>query len=277
MQRDLVSHHSGITRIEVLVLITVFVALSGLLITAFPKVRERPYHTQNMNNLKQMSLAMANLSGNFFGKVPAGYGPFPGAVGPYYGYFFMLLPFIEQDEVYKKWAIGTPIKTYIAPNDPTNPGNTAASSYSLNARALGGYCPKGPVVTYPGTFNHKGTSNTITIVERYASLNGPWRGAPADNADGSCILYGPHTDIAGAIKDPSFCLPDTDPRCSVTANGYSIGSVQVALADGSSRNVSRGSTRWPEPSIGTSVWGWAISATGPDEGKFGKAPPPADW
>src|SRR5207248_1677752 len=98
-------------------------------------------------------------------------------------------------------------KTYHSPNDFTHPGKTPANSYAVNGRALGGACPSGPVATYPATFEWKGTSHTVTVFERYARLNGHWWGAEADNADGSCILYGPHTDVGGPIKDPSFGLP----------------------------------------------------------------------
>jgi hypothetical protein len=130
------------------------------------------------------------------------------------------------------------------------------------------------VAKYPDTFNIKGTSNTVSVFERYASLNGKWAGAPADNADGSCVLYGPDTDVTGAVKDPSFGLPDTDPNCTLTANGYWSDGFQVALCDGSARLVTP-SIR--QPYAGTTVWGWALSVTGPAEGQFGKAKPPAAW
>jgi hypothetical protein len=220
-----------------------------------------------------MSLSIANISGNFFGKVPAGYGPFPNPTGRPCGFFFHILPFIEQDDVYKNLAFNTPIKTYHAPTDVTNPGKTPANSYAVNGRAIGGYCPNGPVATFPGFFSLKGTSNTVTIVERYARLNGHWWGCEADNADGSCILYGPHTDFRGAVKDPSFGLPPSDPNCSQTANGYSGTGMQVALADGSYRIVAPIVTSCPNPAMGTSIWGWAVSIGGP----AGAAPPPAEW
>jgi hypothetical protein len=234
------------------------------------------------NNLKGMSLSVANISGNFSGKVPAGFGPFPNSTDPARGFFFHILPFIEHDNVYKAQAFNTPIKTYHNPNDPSCPsdshGPTSPScSYGVNGRAFGGFCPNGPVAFYPRTFQPKGTSYTVMVFERYASLNGKWAGAPADNADGSCILYGPHTDLCGAVKDPSFNLPVRDPNCTLTANGYAGPGLQVALTDGSVRTVLPSVTAWPSPSVGTSIWGWAISPTGPAEGQFGKAPPPAEW
>jgi hypothetical protein len=266
------------TRSELVVVVLIVATVIGLLI---PAAVQRPCgnaaRSQSANNLKQMSLAVANLAGQFNGRVPAGYGPFPDQAGPARGFFYHILPFIEQDSVFRYPPLSSPIKTYAAPNDPTNPGNTAANSYALNARAFGGFCPNGPVVTYPHSFNLKGTSNTVLAIERYARLNGSWPGAPADNADGSCVLYGPHTDIGGAVKDPTFGLPDTNPSCSLTGNGYSPTGLQIALADGSARTVAPMVTLSPNPPIGTTVWGWAISVTGPDDGLFGKAKEPADW
>jgi type II secretory pathway pseudopilin PulG len=283
MQRRLFPRRRGITLVEVIVLTGVVVVLAGLLIPAIQRVRQAQTRSQSSNNLKQMSLGIANLSGNFFGKVPCGYGTFPGTnavlgspTTEAQSYFYWLLPFLEQDCVYKlsKYDFEHPVKTYIAPDDPTNPGDTADNSYCVNARVFGGCTGRGPVATYPGTFNLKGTSNVVTTFERYARLNGTWGGEAADNADGSCVLYGPHTDVGGAVKDPSFGLPDTDPRCTLTANGYTPLGIQVALADGSARTLAPAVTG---SYAGTTIWGWAISITGPDEGLFGKAKPPAGW
>jgi hypothetical protein len=224
-----------------------------------------------------MALAVANHTAVYQGKCPPGYGTYPRDTGAERSFFYWILPGIEQDNIFKNQTLDVYVKTYTAPADPTNPATDARNSYCVNARAFGGYCPKGPVATYPNTFNEKGTSNTVVVFERYASLNGNWSGAPADNADGSCILYGPHTDIVGPVKDPTFGLRETDPNCRLTANGYSASSFQVALADGSARTVTPSSTASPSPSIGTSIWGWAISVTGSAERKFGKAPMPSGW
>jgi hypothetical protein len=274
----------SLRRSELLILIIVFAILIGLLVPGVEPIRDTGARYQSSNNLKQMSLALATMSECFCGKLPAGYATFPGtfavAGDPYteaQSFFFWILPFIEQDVAFKNRAFDACINTYCAPQDSTNPGNTSANSYSVNGRVFGGCTGRGPVVNYPDIFHDKGTSNTVAFFERYARLNGSWPGAPADNADGSCVLYGPHTDIGGAVKDPTFGLPDTDPSCTLTANGYTPMSFQVALADGSARSVGPGITAWPSPSMGTSIWGWAISITGPADGQFAKAPPPAEW
>jgi hypothetical protein len=294
MQRSRLSRPGGLTLVEVLLLVVAALIVVGVVIPAIQFVRERDARSRSANNLKLMSLSIANLSGNFWGKVPAGYATFPStSLGAtvdtkMQSFFFWLLPFIEQSSVYRMEIAdppiqGYPVATYIAPLDPTNPGNTGANSYAVNARAFGGYTgdgtagsPSGPRATYPGTFYLKGTSNIVTVFERYASLNGNWRGAPADNADGSCVLYGPGPpkNFGGAVKDPTFGLPPDDPNCTITANGYSGGVLQVAMADGSSRTVTSSITT---PYAGTTVWGWAMSIGGPGGGLFGVAPQPAEW
>jgi hypothetical protein len=231
-----------------------------------------------LNNLKQISQAVAHLSGLNAGKCPPGYGTYSAEAGSERSFFYWILPGIEQDTVYKNQTYQAFISTYAAPADATNPFSDGRNSYCVNGRVFGGYCPNGPVATFPGTFDLKGASHTVVVFERYARLNGNWSGGPADNADGSCILHGPHTDVGGAVKDPTFGLPDTDPNCTLTANGYSASGVQVALADGSARTVTPSMTASPSPAIGTSIWGWAISVTGPARGKFGKATRvPSGW
>jgi hypothetical protein len=270
--------------VELLVVVAVLATLVGLLLPAVEKVRDAAARSQSQFNLYQMALAIVNNTTIYKGACPPGYGIYPGASKGEFGFFLLILPGLDADSLYKQIVgdgraelYNTPLKFYQAPSDPTNQRNTSANSYCVNGRAFGGYCPKGPVATYPDTFKPKGTSNTVIIFERYARLNGNWSGAPADNSDGSCILYGPHTDVGGPIKEPTFGLPDNDPNCALTANGYSGSSLQVALADGSARTVVPSVIASPSPSIGTSIWGWAISVTGPAEGQFGKAKPLADW
>jgi hypothetical protein len=281
MQHRCILRRGGLSLVEVLVLIAAVLIMVGVVIPAILLMREREARSQSTNNLKQMSLAIANLSGNYFGKVPCGFGTLLMRTTIYdhreeeaQSFFFWLSHFIEQNSVEVYPPFDQPIRSYVAPCDFTNPGNTNANSYAVNARVFGGCTSRGPVATFPGTFNLKGTANVVTVFERYARLNGTWQGAPADNADGSCVLYGPHTDIGGAVKDPTFGLPPDDPNCTVTANGYTSWGVQVALADGSARLMAPSATG---PYAGTTIWGWAISVTGPAEGQFGKAQPPAGW
>ncbi len=209
----------GFTLIELLVVIAIIAILIGLLLPAVQKVRDAAARAQCQNNLKQLSLSLHNCSGTFNNLLPPSYGsyPIPGqndgptATPPtlqpgngFGGCFFHLLPFIEQQNLYKisvrpngaydcengnvikgpdgfnGWLTEIPVKIYLCPADPTsNNGNPgvwlgAVGSYNYNGmifkmdwpRLLGG-AYKWPRSTFPASISD-GTSNTIFFSETYA-------------------------------------------------------------------------------------------------------------
>jgi len=166
----LTSHRKGFTLIELLVVIAIIAVLIGLLLPAVQKVREAAARTQSTNNLKQMGLSMHNFAANFDGALPPSFGPFPTGSTTNGTLFFHMLPYIEQDNVYKSNALTTPIKTFVAPLDPTNPGTSDLTSYASNAAVFGvpSTATGGASIRYPSAFNTKGTTNTILFMERYA-------------------------------------------------------------------------------------------------------------
>jgi prepilin-type N-terminal cleavage/methylation domain-containing protein len=187
----------GFTLIELLVVIAIIAILIGLLLPAVQKVREAAARTQSTNNLKQMSLALHNMN-DTYGVLPLPEGAYPRAgagVGPSTPMvgtvFYFLLPFIEQDNVYKQMAINHPdswwcgyyIKTYVGPNDPSSPANGEPDtgnprwgvSYASNEAVFAfGLTIKpnfrngttNPVASIPRTFLD-GTSNTVVFAEKY--------------------------------------------------------------------------------------------------------------
>ena len=190
----------GFTLIELLVVIAIIAVLVGLLLPAVQKVREAAGRVTAQNNLKQIGIAVHSCH-DTFGKVPTVHGAFPNSANgtdwaaPYNPSHFgtmqyFLLPFIEQDNVYRtttthSYNSQAVIKTYMSPADPSLPAegrtwsNRGAVSYHANWHAFGGGWGEdwqvGGKAVIPRSFPD-GTSNTIGFVERYAICGTPGTG-----------------------------------------------------------------------------------------------------
>src|SRR5947199_1967059 len=97
---------TGFTLIELLVVIAIIAILIGLLVPAVQKVREAANRIRCTNNLKQMSLATVNCADQHEGKLPPSIGLYPGTGTPAAfqsngGTFLHILPYIEQDNLFK--------------------------------------------------------------------------------------------------------------------------------------------------------------------------------
>jgi prepilin-type N-terminal cleavage/methylation domain-containing protein/prepilin-type processing-associated H-X9-DG protein len=125
----------GFTLIELLVVIAIIAVLIGLLLPAVQKIREAAARMQCANNLKQLGLACHNFHDTHGFLPPTRIGrALPdapnNATKSYMTWAALILPYIEQDNLYKLFnlslpyarqapaAVGNNVKTFFCPSHP---------------------------------------------------------------------------------------------------------------------------------------------------------------
>lgn len=185
----------GFTLVELLVVIAIIGILVALLLPAVQAAREAARRMQCSNNLKQIGLALHNYH-DVQRSLPLGRWGSASFPNKTYGTHSLLLPYIEQQNVYsiidftKPWddaanlpACSTPIPTYLCPSDPQSqvPPPYRGNNYHGNEGSL---LQRAESTGANGTFYNNssvrladvtdGLSNTAAFSER---LKGDWSNA----------------------------------------------------------------------------------------------------
>jgi prepilin-type N-terminal cleavage/methylation domain-containing protein/prepilin-type processing-associated H-X9-DG protein len=138
---------SAFTLVELLVVIAIIAILISLLLPAVQKVREAAARLQCENNLKQIGLALHNYHGVYKAFPPGVGGPASARFVLRYSAQAYLLPFLEQDNLYRTinfnmppvappntFAVAQRVEVFLCPSDPQTavPAGWAGNNYVAN-------------------------------------------------------------------------------------------------------------------------------------------------
>jgi hypothetical protein len=163
------SARHGVTVIQLIALLALFMILLGLLLPAIQKVRAAAARAKSINNLKLLGLALHNYN-DTTGKLP------PGVDNKHFSATARLLPYFEQDALYRKIdftksiddpanaaARATRVQWLESPRDPVGeavPGR-GPTSYLFNDKVF--YLNSAVSIQQINAAD--GTSNTISLGE----------------------------------------------------------------------------------------------------------------
>ena len=260
------SRRSAFTLIELLVVIAIIAILIGLLLPAVQKVREAAARMSCSNNLKQIGLGLHNHASTYDGAFPtSGEGSVGGGTAfDIHSTWTMLLPFIEQENVYKQIDLKlhytdhsnqapfqTAIKPYICPSNPSG-GSSGKDSAGY------GICDYMPIA-YTDINPADGSRANSAATYRVEGLLTVGKGAAyTPNSSGKSYS---HMNTSGNRKITGV----TDGTSNTIAVVEDVGRGYFGIVNGTYNSPNGSPTliaRWAEPDQGNGVSGPPLSPSG---------------
>jgi len=198
---------SGFTLIELLVVIAIIAVLIGLLVPAVQKVREAANRMSCTNNLKQLGIALHSYHDSR-GAFPPGAttdsAPYGTGGGWGSSWKVFILPYIEQDNIYKAWQ-------FTGNSGYTNATNMSTATPIVHNKMIKTYrCPSSSMPDFYASSNNNGA---IQMLTSYVGIGGSSTDTGAINnashgiiAAGGSLYANSSTRFADITDGTSNCM-----------------------------------------------------------------------